>query len=108
MLTSPGNMTKVTPKLIEKADGRNLRIVWSDDREFNYDVVELRRACPCAHCVDELTGAQILKPEDVADTVRPVKVRSMGRYALAINWTDGHSSSIYSWRKLRALAGLAG
>ncbi len=33
-----------------------------------------------------------------------VKVRSLGRYALAIDWTDGHNSSIYSWERLQSLA----
>ena len=94
-----------TPTSIEKNGEKHLRITWSDDRTFDYNVVELRRACGCAHCVDELTGEQILKPEDVAETVRPVKVRSMGRYALSVIWSDGHSSSIYSWDKLRKLAG---
>lgn len=97
----------VTPKHIEKKDGQHLRIVWNDDAEHQYNVVELRRACGCAHCVDELTGAQILKPEDVAETVRPIKIRSLGRYAIAVDWTDGHHS-IYSWKRLRELAGLAG
>lgn len=96
---------KYTPIQIEKKDQQHLRIVWNDDQAYDYPVVELRRACGCAHCIDEMTGAQILKPEQVPDSVRPVKVRSMGRYALSINWSDGHSSTIFSWDKLRKLAG---
>ena len=99
---------KYTPTQIEKKDEKHLHIVWNDGQSYDYNVVELRRACPCAQCVDEMTGIQILKPEDVPETVRPVKVRTMGRYALSINWTDGHSSSIYSWNKLRRLTGIDG
>jgi len=100
-------MANFTPTLIEKQDNQHLKIIWSDAQEHSYPVVELRRACGCAHCIDELTGEQILKPEQVAETVRPVKVRNMGRYAIAVDWTDGHSSTIFSWKRLRELAGLA-
>jgi ATP-binding protein involved in chromosome partitioning len=94
------------PQSIEKKDARTLNIVWSDGQATPYDVVALRRACVCAHCVDEMTRAQILKPEQVSESVRPVKVRNLGRYALVVDWTDGHSSSIYSWPYLRKIAQL--
>lgn len=99
-----GKTMKFTPVKIEKNDDRHLKIDWSDKQSANYDVVELRRACSCAGCIDELTGEQKLKPEHVSETVRPVQVRSLGRYALIIDWTDGHTSSIFSWDRLRKLA----
>jgi ATP-binding protein involved in chromosome partitioning len=94
----------INPINITKADETTLTIAWSDDLVTNHNVVELRRACLCAHCVDEMTREQILKPEDVSETVRPIKVKTLGRYALTISWTDGHGASIYSWDKLRELA----
>ena len=94
------------PQNIQKKDARTLEIVWTDNQTTHYDVVSLRRDCVCAGCVDEMTRAQILKPEQVSEAVRPIKVRSLGRYALAIDWSDGHSSSIYSWAYLRKLAQL--
>jgi ATP-binding protein involved in chromosome partitioning len=98
---------KFLPRSVVKKNARNLEIQWSDGEASTLDVVQLRRACVCAHCVDELTREAILKPEEVAETVRPVKVRNLGRYALVVDWTDGHSSSIYSWDLLRELGGLA-
>jgi ATP-binding protein involved in chromosome partitioning len=95
---------KINPISITKADDTTLTIAWSDDLVTNHNVLDLRKACQCAHCVDEMTREQILKPEDVSNTVRPIKVKTLGRYALTMNWTDGHGSSIYSWNKLRALA----
>ena len=95
---------KLIPTAVEKTSERTLSISWSNRQRADYDVVDLRRACTCAHCVDEMTRVQILKPEQVSDAVRPVKVCSLGRYALAIDWTDGHNSSIYSWDRLQALA----
>jgi|SaaInlStandDraft_1057018.scaffolds.fasta_scaffold11845_4 ATP-binding protein involved in chromosome partitioning len=93
------------PTSVEKGSERVLSIKWSDGEQAELDVVKLRRACVCAHCVDEHTREQILKPEDVAETVRPLRVRNLGRYALMIDWTDGHSSSIYSWDSLSRISG---
>ncbi|MBF0198571.1 MAG: DUF971 domain-containing protein [Planctomycetes bacterium] len=97
---------KAYPLHVEKADDSRLYVRWSDHHESFYPVADLRRACVCAQCVDEMSGQPILNPADVPDTVKPVKVSSLGRYALAVDWTDGHTSSIYSWAKLRELANL--
>ena len=88
---------------IWQADERTLGVVWTDSHESSYDVVELRRKCPCAKCVDEWTGEQRLMPEDVPETVRPVRIDSVGRYALSISFDDGHSTGIYSFQFLRTL-----
>jgi ATP-binding protein involved in chromosome partitioning len=93
------------PSSVEKGSEKTLSVTWSDGQKADLDVVELRRACVCAHCVDEHTREQILKAEDVAETVRPIRVRNLGRYALMIDWTDGHSSSIYSWDALSRMSG---
>lgn len=97
----------ITPTSVNKKDDKTLSISWSNRQDTHYDVVDLRRACTCAHCIDEITGEQRLKPEHVSDTVRPVHIRSLGRYAISVDWTDGHTSSIYSWERLKKLADLA-
>lgn len=91
-------------KSIEQSDDRSLRVVWTDSREDTFDVVELRRLCPCAKCVDEASGKRTLKPEQVADTVRPVDIHSVGQYAMNIRFTDGHTTGIYSFQTLREIA----
>ncbi len=52
----------------------------------------LRRQCRCAMCVEEMTGRQILRPEDVSEDIKPVDIGSVGNYAVGITWTDGHKS----------------
>ena len=94
----------VYPLSVVKQDDRHLAVEWSDGVRKAYDVVKLRRSCVCAHCVDEITRAQILRPADVSETVRPLRVQSVGRYAISVEWSDGHRSSIYSWPYLRSLA----
>lgn len=93
---------EILPTKVDKAGPKTLSIVWSDERKDLFDVVMLRRSCRCANCVNEMTGEQILKPEQVSEAVRPVKVTSLGRYALNFDWSDGHSS-IFSWEMLRKL-----
>ena len=99
---------QLSPKVKEiyQIDERTLGITWTDDQESKFDVVELRRKCPCASCVDEQTGKRILKPEMVKETVRPEQIRSVGRYALNIVFTDGHSTGIYTFKMLRKMSGL--
>jgi DUF971 family protein len=63
---------------------------------------ELRRACRCARCVDEMTGRPLLQPESVPDTIQPTVMTRRGNYAVAINWSDGHQSSIYPYSQIIA------
>jgi DUF971 family protein len=86
---------------IWQQDGRTLAIKWTDGKENLFDVVELRRRCPCANCIDEWTKKPKLKPEDVDDSLRPVKIASVGRYALSIAFSDGHATGIYTYKSLR-------
>lgn len=63
---------------------------------------ELRRACRCAACVEEMTGRQILKPSDVPDSIKPLRMSSTGNYALSVDWSDGHRS-LFPYRQIRNL-----
>jgi ATP-binding protein involved in chromosome partitioning len=93
----------ITPTQIRQAGPDRLAIVWSDGVESEYPVRELRLACACAHCVDEWTGAATLEPDSVPQDVRPVQIAPVGRYGIRIDWSDGHTAGIYSFRRLREL-----
>lgn len=84
-------------------DGTRLRIVWKDGRESVYAPRELRLRCPCAGCVDEMSGERILVPAMVPQDVYPMAIDYVGRYALAFTWSDGHSTGIYPFEYLRRL-----
>lgn len=96
-------MENIRVRDIQQVDARTLGITWTDGRKDLFDVVRLRRKCPCAACIDEWTREQRLKPSDVADTVRPVRIDSVGSYALKIEFSDGHSTGIYTFPMLRTL-----
>ena len=91
------------PARIRQADARHLAITWADGRESRYEVRALRLACCCAQCIDEWSGARTLDAAAIPDDVHPLKLASVGRYAIRVHWSDGHDSGIYSFRRLREL-----
>jgi len=84
-------------------DETKLRIVWGDGVAAEYVPRELRLLCPCAGCVDEMTGVRTLTPEQVAPDVYPSAIHYVGRYALQFVWSDGHSTGFYTYELLRGL-----
>ena len=99
---------RTTPQGIRQADPRQLAIRWGDGRESLLDVRDLRLACGCAVCVDEWTGEERLDPGSVPEEVAPRSIQPVGRYAIQIDWSDGHQSGIYPFERLRALDPSAG
>ena len=92
-----------TPTAIRQDGPRALAITWSDGHRSVYDVRALRLACACARCVDEWSGQGRLDEASVPDDVRPVSIRPVGRYAIQIDWSDGHDTGIYPYARLREL-----
>ncbi len=85
---------------IWQEDGRTLGIGWTTGTVCLYDVVAMRRACPCAHCVSETSGERTLDPASIPESVRPTRIASVGRYALTIAFSDGHDTGIYTFSGL--------
>lgn len=93
-----------TPTAIRQEGPRTLAITWTDGHRSVYDVRMLRLACACARCVDEWSGEGRLDEGSVPQDVRPLAVRPVGRYAIQIDWSDGHTTGIYPFARLRELA----
>lgn len=91
------------PLGLRRRDERTLSILWEDGMQYEYDVRDLRLLCPCAQCVDEMTGERVLKPESVPMDVAPIRISNVGLYAVSFHWTDGHSTGIYSFDYLRRI-----
>ncbi len=89
-------------QIIEESNSRVL-IKWSDERETSYSAAVLRRACPCATCVNEWTGEKILREESISDDLTFDHLSIVGRYALTFHFSDGHDTGIFSFNYLRKL-----
>jgi DUF971 family protein len=64
----------------------------------------LRANCPCAGCVDELTGIRTLNVDAIPPNIAPARVELCGNYALKIEWNDGHSTGLYTWQRLAEIS----
>ncbi len=106
-------MTQPTPIGIarhEMEPGRPpaIEITWSDGHKAIYSPRLLRDACPCATCRErraEPTVKPLLTVLAPEETV-PLAVTGMkpvGQYAYAVEFSDGHSSGIYTLEYLREL-----
>jgi len=99
--------SQTTPIGFLRRDPRTLAILWEDGHHDDFDVRDLRLACRCALCVEEMSGRKLLDPKTVRSDVSPRQIVSIGNYAIQFDWSDGHNSGIYSFNDLRALGARA-
>src|SRR5579863_2718641 len=93
--------------------GEGVAIGWVDRHRSQYGFAYLREQCPSAMCDDERRKKQELaahapsiasaalpmfKPRPGARAAKPV-----GNYALQIDFSDGHTTGIYSYDYLRSI-----
>jgi DUF971 family protein len=94
-------MPSTSPTRITKSDPTRVVIEWDDGHRTEYSASALRALCPCARCVDELTGVRLLDPGSVPGDLTQLDVRLVGNYALSLRFSDGHETGIYPFRMLR-------
>ena len=91
------------PNRVEPHSPTEMLLGWSNGASYAVPYFELRFFCPCANCVDEHTGVRTLKRENLRPDVRPTGVNAVGRYALQIAWSDGHSTGMYPFDLLYSI-----
>lgn len=90
----------VVPRAITRRD-QGLLIEWGEGARRQWlPARALRLACPCAACVEEMTGRRLVDPAGVPEDVRPASLALVGAYGLRVHWSDGHSTGIYSFEWL--------
>ncbi|CAI5746979.1 unnamed protein product [Peronospora destructor] len=96
---------RLAPDLLyDKNRGIVLRLYSLDEaKEAVLHPADLRARCRCAQCIDEFTGEQILDSATISDDINPTAVERKGNYAFAVTWSDGHTSSLYTYDALTAL-----
>ena len=95
--------SRTTAVGFRQRDARTLSMLWEDGHRDNFDVRDLRLACRCALCIEEMSCRKLLDPKTVRPDVSPRVISSIGNYAIGIDWSDGHNSGIYSFDHLRSL-----
>jgi DUF971 family protein len=93
-------LTKITPST--QGPG-HISLSFEDGVSFDVAALDLRFACPCANCVDEMTGKRTLKRESIKPDVRPTEIQPVGRYGIHIAWSDGHRTGMYHFDSLYAM-----
>lgn len=103
-------MSAPHPVELKRTSQRELEIRWSDDYEQRIPYRVLRDACQCARCMDQKTNkpdkpAGMLRVLSAAETT-PMEIASMkpvGNYAYNIEFSDGHSTGLFTFELLRSL-----
>ena len=94
------------PEHIAISKSKGIKIDWKDGHHSEYGLTYLRDKCPCASC----TGAHGTPPREPESNnplqmfkpaLKMLGVEPVGSYAIRINWSDGHSSGIYSYDHFR-------
>jgi len=84
-----------------------LRIDWADGVTSAFPAHVLRRSCPCASCRTEREKqSQTLLPimtSAPTGELRFIGGHLVGKYALQLEWSDGHATGIYDFKLLRTL-----
>jgi DUF971 family protein len=99
---------------VHVSTGAGVDVAWSDGHASHYDFAYLRDLCPCALCDDNrkkkaaLTGRPGAGPAPAALPMFKPKAKAraaaaVGNYAIQIDFTDGHSTGIYSFDYLRTI-----
>ncbi len=102
---------------IHVSTGAGVDITWTDGHASHYDFIYLRENCPCASCGDERAKKAAEFPAPAGTTapttssVLPMYkpkpgargAQAIGHYAIKIEFTDGHSTGIYSFDYLRTM-----
>ena len=84
-------------------DAAGLRLTWCDGHRQTLAPRDLRLACSCAKCRDEMTGARLLEPGSVPLDIAITRIWSVGNYALGLAFSDGHDTGIYTFKALRGM-----
>jgi DUF971 family protein len=98
------------PEHIAISKSKGIKIDWKDGHHSEYGLTYLRDKCPCAQC----TGAHGTPPREPQEqsispfqmfqpALKMLAVEPVGNYAIRINWSDGHSSGIYSYDHFRQI-----
>lgn len=89
-------------KLTFRAGAQELEARFDDGRSGKVDYRRLRLESPSAEVQGHGAGPKP-PPPVVPKDIRVTKAEPVGRYAVRLYFSDGHSSGLYTWNILRSL-----
>lgn len=84
-------------------DQDSLFIRWKDGVESSFNLLDLRKKCPCASCRGG-HGGKVGATTGHIEVAKIISWTKVGRYAINIVWNDYHKTGIYTYDNLRAYA----
>ena len=94
---------QVEPEKFELRPDGSLILRWPDGHAGVHRAFTLRAYCGCASCIDENSGRRILDLGKIKTDIRLTGADVVGRYAINLKFSDGHTTGIYPFAKLRPL-----
>ena len=104
----PVEIRRILPE--EAPDHGAVDIRWSDGAAIRVPNEILRRACPCATCLEHRGVSQHAKPltpkkssllnvvkATLDESLRLSEIWPVGNYAVGLRWADGHDTGIYTY-----------
>ena len=84
-----------------KRESDFIRLTWSDGLVCSLGIRELRIGCPCALCVNEITGKRQVVAEDIPQDIGLEDMQPVGNYAYRLLFDDGHDTGLFTLEELR-------
>lgn len=102
-MSANGQLHRAWPtELRFSSSARALTITYDDGERFALPYKTLRLESPSAEVQGHGNGPKP-PPPVIADDLNVDKADPVGRYAVRIHFSDGHSSGLFTWAYLRQL-----
>ncbi len=80
----------------------HVEVLFEDGVRAWFELAPLRLACPCADCNAKRSRGESVQPAvERGDPITITDAELSGAWGLSLDWSDGHSTGIYAWEKLR-------
>lgn len=90
--------------------GEGVVVEWRDGHQSRYPFPYLRDQCPCASCRERRAQGQSVAGTRIKsdlpiyqEPVRAVTAEPVGHYAVRFDFSDGHTTGIYSFNYFREI-----
>lgn len=80
----------------------HVEVLFEDGVRARFELAPLRLLCPCADCNSKRVLGQAVQPAvERGEPITITDAELSGAWGLSIDWSDGHSTGIYAWERLR-------